>query len=190
MTWNHTSYLDGLVKILKTKFDRTYLGHLLKYLRIEYLYTDKGIYLHQATYATEILAEFGMDECNPSHIPLNEGLKLSTDMGTEEVDSPFYRSIVGKLNFLATTRPDIAFAVNMTARFQERPQQTHLLVAKGILRYIKKTVKYGLCYKKRDPDILTGFTDADWGNDKDTRRSTGGFLFKLGDSLVSWHSKR
>uniref|UniRef100_A0A7I4C0F9 Reverse transcriptase Ty1/copia-type domain-containing protein n=2 Tax=Physcomitrium patens TaxID=3218 RepID=A0A7I4C0F9_PHYPA len=82
------------------------------------------VHLHQHTYVNQILQEFNMETCNPSHIPLNERLKLTKDMGTENTDATQYRSMVGKLIFLTNIRPEIVFAVHCVAKFMQTPQQT------------------------------------------------------------------
>lgn len=140
----------------------TNLGYIQRYLGIELFYTSKGVYLHQNTYANQILQEFDMETCNPSHTLLNEELKFKKDMGTENTNATQYRSMVGKLVFLTNTRPDVAFAVHCAAKFMQTSQHTHLQAVKGILRYIQKIANYGLFYPRTNSQELHRYSDADW----------------------------
>ena len=93
--------------------------------------------------------------------------------------------------YLTHTRPDISFAVGVVSRFMERPTMKHLQVVKGILRYIKGTLDYGLVYTKGEKKItITGYSDSDMGNDEVDRRSTCGMAFYLNDNLVAWTSQK
>ncbi|CAM8978317.1 unnamed protein product [Rhodiola kirilowii] len=72
----------------------------------------------------------------------------------------------------------------------EKPQQSHLLAAKRILRYISGTSDHGIMYSHTEEFCLTGYTDSDWAGDVETRKSTSGYAFYLGDGVVSWSSKK
>ena len=103
-----------------------------------------------------------------------------------------YLAAVGALMYLATTtRPDISYAVGVLARFNANPGPTHWSAVKHVLRYLKGTADYGL---ELGPDPSTSeafitYSDADHGGDKDSGRSTGGYILKLGSGAVSWSSK-
>jgi hypothetical protein len=87
------------------------------------------------------------------------------------------------------TRADIAFAVLVLSRYLSNPTQSHLLAAKRVLRYLRGTADLALTYRG-DLQPLLGYTDADWGGDIETRRSTAGYLFNVGSGAISWSSKR
>jgi hypothetical protein len=118
------------------------------------------------------------------------GLLLITDMDSPPTDPHHYSQIVGKLIFLTTTRPDIAYAVSSVSRYLSSPQQAHLNAVYHILRYLKKTADYGLLYSKQNRPLAQGYTDADWASCPETRRSTGGYLFTLLGAAITWQSKR
>lgn len=124
--------------------------------------------------------------------PMVAGSKLSkTDTG--EFNDPFlYRSTVGALQYATITRPDISFAVNKVCQFMSKPLDSHWVVVKRILRYLKGTISYGLHLKPTltAPVSLTAYSDADWGSDTDDRRSTSGACVFLGNNLVSWWAKK
>ncbi|XP_043721111.1 secreted RxLR effector protein 161-like [Telopea speciosissima] len=106
------------------------------------------------------------------------------------VDQTLYRSMIGSLLYLMASRPDILQSVCLVARFQANPKETHLLPLKRIFRYLKGTMDYGLWYPRTDHFTFTAFSDADWADSIDDRKSTSGSAFYLGKSLVVWHSKK
>lgn len=73
-----------------------------------------------------------------------------------------------------------------------KPGKQHWIGIKRVLRYIKGTLDYGLIYKSSETNsiILEGYADADWGGDSSTRKSTSGYVFKIGNCTISWRSKR
>lgn len=116
--------------------------------------------------------------------------KLSKDDGDPLTDATFYRSLVGALQYLTMTRPDIAYAVNQVCQFMHKPRQSHLIAAKRILRYIKATPDFGLRLVKTRNEHLYGFSDADWAGCLDDRRSTTGLCIYFGPNLLTWASKK
>lgn len=179
-----------LKRELNKEFDITDLGLVTRYLGVEFKGLPNGIFLNQTEFALQLLRDTGMTDCKSAHIPLPPGLQLSTDMSSPPTNSTDYCQIVGKLIFLTTTRPDIAFAVGLVSRFMSNPQQAHLTVVYHILRYIKKTATYGLLYSHNNTAPAQGFTDADWAACSETRRSTSGYCFLLAGSAITWQSKR
>ena len=87
------------------------------------------------------------------------------------------------------TRPDIAYAVSKCSRYMAKPNNSCINAVKRIFRYLRTTIDYELVYEG-DSTTLKGFTDASWGDDKETRRSTSGYVFSLGSGAISWSSKR
>ena len=98
---------------------------------------------------------------------------------------------MGELLYAATgTRPDIAAAVNAVCRYNNNPGIQHWTAVKRILRYLKGTSKLGITLGGPELELqLVGYADADWASDLDTRRSTTGYVFKLGSYPVTWKSK-
>ncbi|CAM8948278.1 unnamed protein product [Rhodiola kirilowii] len=88
--------------------------------------------------------------------------------------------MIGSLLYLTASRPDIAYAVGVCARYQADPKESHLLQVKRIIKYVCETVDFGIWYTKDTNPHLVGYCDADWaGNDED-RKSTSGGCFFLG----------
>ena len=173
-------------------FKMSDLGSLTYYLGIEVKQGVEGITLCQGSYASKILEKAGMLECNACDVPMQAKLKLSRDSDSPRVDATEYRSLVGSLRYLVNTRPDLAFSVGYVSRFMEEPHEDHLAAVKHILRYIAGTRDWGLKYarKKGDQPVLLGYSDSDLAGDVDSRKSTSGVIFFLGESPISWQSAK
>jgi hypothetical protein len=113
-----------------------------------------------------------------------EGELLSPENSTK------YRSLVGALQYLTLTRPDISFAVNKVCQFLHAPTTVHLTAAKHIIRYVKNTLGIGLNFSKSSSTLISAFSDSDWAGCLDDRRSTGGFAVFFGPNLISWCARK
>ncbi|KAJ8767200.1 hypothetical protein K2173_013597 [Erythroxylum novogranatense] len=105
-----------------------------------------------------------MEDCKTVTTPMSTSEKLSKTLGeilTSEKASK-YRSIVGALQYLTLTRPDIAFSVNKVCQFLHTPTQSHWVAVKRILRYLKYTSTVGLSIKRSTTSFVSAFLDADW----------------------------
>ena len=120
-------------------------------------------------------------DCNPTQTPAATQRLTKTEDHERESDKAQlsdYRKLIGSLRWLAdATRPDISYAVGQVSRYVQDPGPDHWLAAKRILRYLKGTVEYGLCYRRSTDGLrVQGYSDADWAGDTDDRRS---YLFPL-----------
>ncbi|GAA0145966.1 transmembrane signal receptor [Lithospermum erythrorhizon] len=106
------------------------------------------------------------------------------------LDPTLYRQLVGALQYLFFTRPDITFAVNLASQFMHQPKEVHLQGVKRILRYLLGTITLGLMLHKVSSFLLTVYSDFDWAGCHSTRRSTTGFCIYLGSNIISWTSKK
>ncbi|XP_070056529.1 uncharacterized mitochondrial protein AtMg00810-like [Nicotiana tomentosiformis] len=116
--------------------------------------------------------------------------KLSKFDEGEKVNPTFFKSIVGSLRYLTCTRPYILFAVGVVRHFMEAPTSTHLKVTRRILHYLKGTIDFELFYSSSSDFNLMEFCDSDYAGDIDDRKSTTGFVFFFGDSVISWTLKK
>ena len=179
---------------LSDRFSVTDLGEFNFFLGVRAEFSDEYITLRQDAYTERILSRFGMENCKPVSTPADPAVKLvpAAD-GETTVDSGMYQSAVGSLLYLSIwTRPDIAYAVSSVAKYSGKPTQTHYTAVKRIFRYLRGTVDFGLCFPRTDnPHVdLVGYSDSDWAGDVGDRRSTSGYLFKIGDCAVSWRSRK
>nr|GEW83657.1 uncharacterized mitochondrial protein AtMg00810-like [Tanacetum cinerariifolium] len=131
-----------------------------------------------------------MESCDPVGTPMEIKDKLDLDQNGTPVDATKYRSMIGALMYLTSSRPDIVHATCLCARYQTKPTEKHLKEAKRIFRYLWGTVNTGLCYTKDSGFELTGFSDVDYAGCKDTFKSTSSEAQFLGEKLVSWSSKK
>nr|GEU64531.1 uncharacterized mitochondrial protein AtMg00810-like [Tanacetum cinerariifolium] len=116
--------------------------------------------------------------------------KLDLDQNGTSVDAMKYRSMIGALMYLTSSRPDIVQATCLCAWYQAKPTKKHLKEVKRIFRYLWGTINMGLWYTKDSTFELTGFSDADYAGCKDTFKSTSGGAQFLGEKLVSWSLKK
>jgi hypothetical protein len=168
---------------MKSLFSMSDLGALRYYLGLEVRQGQGRTSVSQGAYASKLLERAGMADCNSTRTPMEARCQLSKDSKEAPVDTTFYRSIIGSLRYLVNTRPDIAFAVGFLSRFMEAPAADHLAAVKHLLRYVAGTLNFGCVYRRGDHETLVGFTNSDHAGDIDTRKSTSGVLFFLGDSL-------
>jgi hypothetical protein len=117
-------------------------------------------------------------------------LKLSKKSSAPAVDTTAYRSIVGSLRYLVNTRPDLAYTVGYVSRFMEEPTTEHLAAVKRVLRYVAGTLDYDCHYTRKKDAQLVGFSDSDLAGDIDTRKSTTGVVFFLGNNIITWQSQK
>jgi hypothetical protein len=191
--------ITDLKTSIKERFDITDNGHISEILglQVDYDRTNRCIKLYQHGYATSVLERFGMIDCKPVSTPMipHAPLKKTDEAGNfVPADSAWYKSVVGSLIYLSnSTRPDLAFAVGMLARFMSDPGEHHAVAAKRVLRYLAGTQDHGLTYrndKSAITDTVTGYSDADFAEDPDSRKSTTGLCFMMNGAAISWMSKR
>ncbi|GJV88016.1 retrovirus-related pol polyprotein from transposon TNT 1-94 [Tanacetum coccineum] len=177
-------------KLMHSRFEMSLMGEMKFFLGLQIHQSPKGIFINQAKYALEILKKHNMDNCHSIGTPLATKPKLDVDLSGEPVDQSDYRSKIGSLMYLTSSRPDLVQAVCYCARYQARPTQKHLKEVKRIFKYLKGTINMGLWYPKDSGFELTAFLDVDHAGCLDTRKSTSGGIQFLGDKLVSWMSKK
>ena len=168
------------------------LGDLHFFLGIEVKKHKDGLHLSQEKYATDLVRKVGLQGCKPSFTPLSSSEKLSLTEGQllNQEDSTKYRSLVGALQYLTLTRPDISFAVNKVCQFLHAPTTVHWTGAKHIARYVKHTLSIGLNFSKSSSTLVSAFSDSDWAGCLDDRRSTSGFAIFFGPNLISWCARK
>jgi hypothetical protein len=133
--------------------------------------------LSQEKYANDILWRFRMLDCKPINTPMTTSEKLFAHTGepltSEEVTK--YRSVIGALQYLTHSQPDLSFTINKVCQILNSPTSVHWTVVKRILRYLKSTLSVGLTIWRSPSTLLSVFSDADWVGCPNDCKSTGSF---------------
>jgi hypothetical protein len=187
---NKDSLVQWFSSAMESEFEMSMIGELSFFLGLQITQRSKGMFISQEKYLREMLKRFQLEDSKPVGTPMVTGCKLSKDDESPDVDQSSYRSMIGSLLYITASRPDIMHVVGMVGRYQVAPKQSHLLAVKRIFRYLKETMNYGLWYPKNQNFQLSVYSDANWANCMDERKSTSGGAFFLGDSLVAWLSKK
>lgn len=165
------------------------LGLANYFLGVELRKTGQRMFINQQRYALNLLQKTGFNDAKPLSTPVASGQKINLHDGDPLPDPTEYRSVVGALQYLTISRPDIAFAVNQVCQFMHKPTTVHWTAVKRILRYVKGSVSHGLMYQPGST-IVQAYSDADYAGDPDDRHSTGGYVVYLGLNPISWSSKK
>ena len=121
--------------------------------------------------------------------PMVLGIHLTREGETFE-DLERYRKLVGKLNYLIVTRPDIIHSVSVVSQYMSAPTVDHWPAVEQILCYLKGALGRGILYSNHGHNRLECFFDVDWAGSKEDRRSSSGYCVFVGRNLVSWKSKK
>jgi hypothetical protein len=175
---------------MESELEMYLIGELSFFLGLKITQRSEGMFISQEKYLREMLKRFQMEDSKPVGTPMVIGCKLRKDDDSPDVDQSSYRSMISNLLYITTSRLDIMHVVGMVGRYQSAPKQSHLQAVKRIFRYLKETMTYGLWYPINHNFQLTAYSDADWANCFDERKSTSGGAFFLGDSLVAWLIKK
>nr|GFC99460.1 uncharacterized mitochondrial protein AtMg00810-like [Tanacetum cinerariifolium] len=141
-------------------------------------------------YVAKILKKFGLSEGKLASTPIDAEKPLLKDSDGEDVDVHTYRSMIGSLMYLTSSRPDIMFLVCACVRFQVTLKVSHFNAVKRIFRYLKGKPCLGLWYPKDSPFDLVAYSDSDYaGASLDRKTITGGCQF-LESRLISWQCKK
>lgn len=175
---------------LKKEFKMKDLNEVSKFLGMEIIQKQNQIVINQSQYMENLLKKYNMQDCKPVSTPIDPNYvhEGEADMKYESL----CRSVIGGLLYLSLcSRPDISIAIGILSRHQHVSNEYLWKALKRVLRYIKGTLTSSLVFSKNEiVPVLEGFADADWAGDKETRKSTSGFLFKLYGCSVVWCTKR
>ena len=191
LTGNSDTEIKNIKAHIDTAFSIKDLGKLHFFLGIDLNYLDGGIVLSQNKFIKSLLKEHYQDKTTRQTLtPLPIHLKLLALEGTLMDDPTPYRSIVGKLKYLTNTRPDLAYDVQTLSQFMQKPRDFHWKALHHTLSYVERTCGQGILLKATNKITVQAFSNSDWGSCIDSRRSITRYLIMLGQSPVSWKSKK
>jgi len=179
-------------KIMST-FDARDLGEAKLFVGFEITRDREAgtLKITQRRMASQLASQYGVSNAAPKAVPMATGVKLGADEGELLDTTKFnYSGLIGSLLYLSTcSRPDISHSVGVLARHMSKPTVAHWQAAMGVLKYVASTTDFGIQYSRGSSSEVVGFSDADYGGDSDTRKSTTGYVFMLNGGAVSWSSK-
>nr|GEW03047.1 putative ribonuclease H-like domain-containing protein [Tanacetum cinerariifolium] len=161
-------------KLMKDKFQMSSIGELAFFLGLKVKQKQDGIFISQDKYVAKILRKFGLTDRKSASASIDTEKPLLKDPDGKDVDVHTYRSMIGSLMYLTSSRLDIMFAVCTCTRFQVTPKVSHLHVVKRIFRYLKGKPHLGLWYPKDSPFNLVAYSDSDYAGASLDRKSTTG----------------
>ncbi|GKC78699.1 retrovirus-related pol polyprotein from transposon TNT 1-94 [Tanacetum coccineum] len=203
---NNKGIIDNIICQLGSAFALKDLEPLNYFLGIKIVPHVSNILLSQKKYILELLRSASLSNCNPMSSPMVTLSSLSLDDSTAFSNLVKYRQVVGSLQYVTLSQPDIAFAINKVCQYMHAPTENHWSAVKRILHYFHGTVEHGMLIRRSSGSTLQDFTDvlwkgnpntsleafsdADWARDSDDRRSTRGFAIYLGSNLISWTARK
>lgn len=174
--------INAVKQLLAKKFEMTDVGPVNSFLgmHIEQDMPNGTITMNQSQYLENVLDKFDMKNCKARSTPMEKNLHIEKGDNKNCSNHP-YRELIGCLTYATvTTRPDLCAATGYFSWFQSGFDERHFNHAKHILRYIRGTVDLKMVYKKQeDAAVLVGYSDSDWGGDKNDSKSTSGYVFKI-----------
>nr|GEV88416.1 hypothetical protein [Tanacetum cinerariifolium] len=183
-------FFHVLIRQRGVTFQMSSMGELTFFLGLQVKKKKDGIFISQYKYIAEILRKFGLTKGKSASTLIDTEKPLLKDSDGEDLDVHTYKSMIGSLMYLTSSRLDIMFAVCVCARFQVTTNASHLYVVKRIFRYLKGKPHLGLWYPNDLPFDLVAYSDSDYaGASLDMKSTTGGCQF-IRYRLISWQCKK
>ncbi|XP_028064838.1 uncharacterized protein LOC114267942 [Camellia sinensis] len=189
-----TGFDSSAISEIKQHLFRTFemkdLGPLWYFLGIEVVFSPKGYFLSRVKYANEVIHCAGLTDTKISDTPIEFNVKLNTTNGVLLDDPTLYRELVSCLVYLTVTRPDLAYAVHVVSQFVFAPRSPHWAALVQILHYLRGIIFQDLLLFSTSSLDLVAYANSNWVGGVTHRKSISGFYIFLGDSLISWKSKK
>lgn len=188
---SNSSIMQAVIQELNEVFELINMRKLSYFLGLQIQYKEiRDIFINQSKYAKDLIHKAGMDSCKPTTTPCKPHTQMLATKGTLLSDPTEYRSLVGALQYLTFTRPDLSYVVNVACQYMTNPTNVHFNLVKRILRYVQGLIQCGLTYSASSNTSITAFSDFDWAPDPNTRRSAISFAVYIRLNLISWQSKK
>lgn len=185
ITGSSAKIIQTCVSSLASRFSIKDLRELWYFLGIEATQTKSGLHLMQRQYITELLEKTKMLHAKPASTPMSPTPKLSLNAGARLPNPTEYRQVVGSLQYLSLTRPDVAFEVNLLSQFMHQPTELHWQAVKRVMRYLAGTTTHRILIRRGSPLTLHVYSDADWTGDSDDFVSTNAYIVYIGNNPIS-----
>ena len=187
--------LTKLYSALSTKYNIKLLGRPTSYLNWKIEHLPSGIKISQPHIVHSVIAKTQMTNAKPLSNLYSDGIDMSPPSTSETIDETIattFRETVGELRYLTdSTRPNIHFYVNSLARANHKPTQRHWKLLKRLIRFLKNTPTTGITFPTSPlHDPLTAFSDSDFANDPQSRKSISGILHTYHGAPMNWESQR
>ncbi|GJX25659.1 putative ribonuclease H-like domain-containing protein [Tanacetum coccineum] len=161
-------------KMMHDKFQMSSMGELTFFLGLQVKLKEDRIFISQDKYVADILRKFSFTDVRIASTLMDTEKPLLKDSDGDDVDVHLYRSVIGSLMYLTSSKPYIMFVVCACARFQVTPKVSHLHDMKRIFRYLKGQPKLGLWYPRDSSFDLVAYFDSDYTRASLDRKSTTG----------------
>nr|GFB73664.1 hypothetical protein [Tanacetum cinerariifolium] len=119
-------YTQLFSELMKSRFEMSMMGEMTVFLGLQVNQSPCGIFINQSKYVLEILNKYGMESCDHTGTPMEIKDKVDLDQHGTPIDATKYRSMIGALMYLTSSRPDIVHATCLCARYQAKPTEKHL----------------------------------------------------------------
>jgi hypothetical protein len=183
-------WYEDFSRIMTKRFEMSMMGELKFFLGFQIKQLKDGTFICQTKYTKDMPKKFYMENAKPIKTPILTNGHLDLNEDGKAMDQKVYRSMIGSLLYLCTSRPDIMLSVCMCARFQANPSKYHLMAVKRILRYLVYTPYHGLWYSKSSTFDLLGYSYSDYAGCKVDQTDISRTCQFLEWPLVSWSYKK
>ncbi|CAM8965666.1 unnamed protein product [Rhodiola kirilowii] len=159
---NQNMVVDKFVEQMQSEFKMSMVGEKSYFLGLKVKQKVNGIFISQRKYDRNLIKKFDLEKAAHKRTPAATHVKISNNEAGTSVDQTQYISMIRSLLYLTSSRPDIAHAIGVCARYQANPKESHLMNVKRIIKYVFRTADYGLWYTKDTNSCLVGYCNADW----------------------------